>query len=148
MGHAHLTFRKLGVTALAAGALILVAAAPVSATPGTEVQAHELTRSSFGGRDFVVRDITIGPGGSTGWHWHDGTVTGVVKQGTLTHYAATCAVDGVYSAGDLIAEPSGPDHVHVGRNLGTEPVILEVLYADPADKPQAEDAPNPGCPFS
>jgi hypothetical protein len=44
-------------------------------------------------------------------------------------------------------EPSGPQHVHIGRNLGTQPVVLDVLYVDPAGSPLSEDAPNPGCNF-
>jgi quercetin dioxygenase-like cupin family protein len=119
-----------------------------AATPASGVDSHPLTQSSQDGRDFIVRDITINPGGSTGWHWHDGTLVGAVKQGTLTHYAANCTVDGVYNAGDPITEPSGSDHVHIGRNIGATPVILEVIYINPPGKPLAEDAPNPGCPFA
>lgn len=136
------------VTTIAASALLFTATAPATATPGSGVEARELYRSSADGRDFILRDITIGPGGSTGWHWHDGTVIGAVKQGTLTHYSSDyCTVDGVYSAGDSIAEPSGPDHVHVGRNLGSEPVVMWVVYIDEAGAPLSVDAPNPGCPF-
>jgi hypothetical protein len=36
---------------------------------------------------------------------------------------------------------------HIGRNLGSIPVILQVIYVDPIGKPLAEDAPNPGCDF-
>ena len=71
----------------------------------------------------------------------------MVKQGTLTHNASNCAVDGVYNAGDAIVEPAGADHIHIGRNLGTVPTILQVIYVDPIGKPLAEDAPNPGCDF-
>ena len=38
--------------------------------------------------------------------------------------------------------------MHIGRNLGTDPVILQIIYVDPVGKPLAEDAPNPGCDFS
>jgi hypothetical protein len=38
--------------------------------------------------------------------------------------------------------------VHIGRNLGTTPVILEVIYINPAGKPLAQDAANPGCRFA
>jgi hypothetical protein len=67
---------------------------------------------------------------------------------TLTHYSADCSIDGVYNPGDPITEPAGPEHVHLGRNLGTTPLILEVIYIKPAGKPLAEDAANPGCPFA
>ena len=53
-----------------------------------------------------------------------------------------------YNPGDPITEPAGPDHVHLGRNLGTTPLIFEVIYIKPAGKPLAEDAANPGCPFA
>jgi hypothetical protein len=36
----------------------------------------------------------------------------------------------------------------LGRNLGDTPLVLEVVYIMPTGKPLAEDAPNPGCPFS
>lgn len=57
------------------------------------------------------------------------------------------SVDGVYNAGDPVVEHAGSDHVHVGRNQGTVPTILQVAYVDPVGKPLAEDAPNPGCDF-
>jgi quercetin dioxygenase-like cupin family protein len=77
-----------------------------AATPGSGVSSQELTKSSVDGHDYIVRDITIAPGGSTGWHWHDGTLTGTVKQGTLTHYASDCSVDGVYDAAAPGCEPA------------------------------------------
>ncbi|ORW33345.1 cupin [Mycobacterium paraense] len=118
------------------------------ATPDSGVNSQTLNQSSQDGRDFVIRESTIAPGGSTGWHFHDGTLVGAIKQGTLTHYAADCSVDGIYNPGDTLNEPAGPQHVHLGRNLGATPVILEIIYVLPAGKPLAEDAANPGCPFS
>ncbi|MGH7292993.1 MAG: cupin domain-containing protein, partial [Myxococcota bacterium] len=100
------------------------------------------------GHDYITREITIAPGGSTGWHWHDGELIAVVKQGTLTHNMSDCSIDGVYNAGDPVIEPAGPDHVHIGRNLGAVPMVLQVIYVDPVGKPLAEDAPDPGCNFS
>jgi quercetin dioxygenase-like cupin family protein len=107
-----------------------------------------LNQSTLNGHDYITREITITPGGSTGWHWHDGELIAVVKQGTLTHNMSDCSIDGVYNAGDPVIEPAGPDHVHIGRNLGAVPMILQVIYVDPVGKPLAEDAPNPGCNFS
>jgi quercetin dioxygenase-like cupin family protein len=140
--------RHKGMVPLVLVLSLITPLARSTATPGSEVYSHQLTQSSQDGRDFIVRDITIDPGGSTGWHWHDGTLIGAIKQGTLTHYAANCSVDGVYNPGDPITEPAGSDHVHVGRNLGATPVILEVIYINPAGKPLAQDAANPGCPFA
>jgi quercetin dioxygenase-like cupin family protein len=87
-------------------------------------------------------------GASTGWHWHDGRLYGVIKQGTLTHTMAVCSIDGIYQPGDSVAEPSGADHVHIGRNLGSTPVVMQVLYIDPAGSPLSQDVPDPGCGYA
>jgi quercetin dioxygenase-like cupin family protein len=131
----------------AAAALLVSVPAVASATPSSGVSAKILWQTTAGGKDYILREITLAPGGTTGWHWHDGTLYGRVAQGTLTHNMSDCAVDGVYHAGDTIVEPSGSGHVHIGRNLGTAPLVLDVLYVDPAGSPLSEDAPNPGCGF-
>jgi quercetin dioxygenase-like cupin family protein len=121
--------------------------ATASATPSTGVDARILSQATVNGHDYITKEITIAPGGSTGWHWHPGRIYGVIRSGTLTHDFADCSIDGIYPAGAPITEGSGPDHVHVGRNLGSEPVVMWVLYIDDAGAPLAVDAPNPGCPF-
>jgi quercetin dioxygenase-like cupin family protein len=121
--------------------------AEASASPNRGVTSTLLNQSTLNGHDYITRDVTIAPGGSTGWHWHDGELIAVVKQGTLTHHMSDCSIDGVYNAGDPVIEPAGPEHVHIGRNLGSVPMILQVIYVDPVGKPLAEDAPNPGCNF-
>ena len=73
---------------------------------------------------------------------------GVVRQGTLTHNLADCSIDGIYGAGDSITEPGGPQQVHVGRNLGPAPVVLQVVYVVPAGSPLAHDAVDPGCGYA
>ncbi|MEZ0356908.1 cupin domain-containing protein [Mycobacterium sp. SA01] len=122
-------------------------AAPAVATPNSGIEAETLVQSTLNGRDFVTRELTIAPGGTTGWHYHPGQVFGVIKQGTLTHYKGDCSVDGVYNAGDSISEGSGTGYIHEGRNEGPVPVVMWVLYIKPAGSPLAVDAPNPGCPF-
>ncbi len=119
-----------------------------SATSPTGVEATELWRTSSDGTDYVFRQITIAPGGSTGWHWHSGRLYGVIKEGTLTHNLADCSTDGVYPVGDGIFEPSGADHVHIGRNLGSTPLVMQVLYVLPAGGALSEETPDPGCGFS
>ncbi|MFF8865057.1 cupin domain-containing protein [Streptomyces sp. NPDC015139] len=115
--------------------------------PGPGVTARLLARYTVGGTDYTLREITVPPGQSTGWHYHDGPLYGVVKQGTLSHFDSGCASDGVYRAGASIKEPAGPGNVHIGRNLGDVPVVLDVLYVLPHGAPFSEDAPNPGCSF-
>jgi quercetin dioxygenase-like cupin family protein len=134
---------RLRVTLLTLMPLLFPATA--AATPADGVTATVLSQAARDGHDYILREITIAPGGSTGWHWHQGRVYGVIKAGTLTHDAANCTLDGVYNAGDPITEPPGPDHVHIGRNLGNTPLVMWVLYIDPAGSPFADDAPDPGC---
>ena len=125
-----------------------VIATPAHATPGRDVQATELWKRTADAMDYTFEEITIAPGGSTGWHWHTGRLYGVIKEGTLTHYMADCSVDGVYSAGDAVFEQSGQDRVHIGRNEGGAPLVLQVLYVLPARSALSEDAPDPGCGFA
>jgi quercetin dioxygenase-like cupin family protein len=122
--------------------------ATASATPGYGVSAVILSQATFKGHDYVTREITIQPGGGTGWHFHDGRIYGLITQGTLTHYRSDCSVDGVFNPGDTITEVPGPDDVHAGRNFGPTPVVLDVVYINPAGSPLAEDAPDPGCGFA
>lgn len=135
--------------------VVPVATSPAAlATPGTGVEADTTSHTTEDGVDYVVRRITIAPGGSTGWHFHDGQVYGVITEGTLTHYSADCSVDGVYGLDAPIAEESGPEHVHVGRNEGDVPLVMWVTYitaddnpVDGAAPPLSRDVPNPGCSF-
>jgi quercetin dioxygenase-like cupin family protein len=106
-----------------------------------------ISQTTIGDTDYTLREITIPPGQATGWHYHDGPLYGIVKQGTLSHFDSSCASDGVYRAGSPIQEPAGSGNVHIGRNLGNVPLVLDVLYVLPHGSPFSEDAPNPGCPF-
>jgi quercetin dioxygenase-like cupin family protein len=117
----------------------------VSATAGVSVDAVTISQATVNGMDYVTREITIAPGGNTGWHFHNGRVFGVVRAGTLTRTMSDCSnVD--TPAGAAVIEDSGPTHVHIGRNLGPVPVKMWVDYIQPAGAPLAVDAPDPGCP--
>lgn len=137
-----------------AGAVALAVTVAAALTPGVAgataasgVSATESGRAIAAGEEHVLRRITIQPGGSTGWQWHDGTLSVYVEQGTLTHNESDCLSTEVYSSNSSFLEPSGADNVQIDRNLGTTPLVLDVLYVDPANSPLAEDAPNPGCRF-
>jgi len=142
-----LALRAVVVVAAVVAAVLASAIAipPRAGAAGHGVQSNVLWQTSADGTDYVLREITIAPGGSTGWHWHHGRLYGVIKQGTLTHNMSDCSIDGIYQTGDSIAEPSGADHVHIGRNLGSTPLVMQVLYINPAGSPLSEDAPDPGC---
>jgi quercetin dioxygenase-like cupin family protein len=117
------------------------------ATPDIGVTGKVIAQRTVAGKDYILREITIKPGGSTGWHYHDGTLHALVKQGTLTHTGPSCTKTQTYGVGSTFVEPSGAGHAHVGRNLGSTPLVLDVLYVNPAKSPLAEDVPNPGCVF-
>lgn len=134
---------------LAVAVAVLLALVPgvANATPSRGVTAAILAQKTVGDTDYVVREITIQPGGSTGWHWHDGTLYAVIEQGTLTRTMSDCTTTFTHPTGATVVEESGADHVHIGRNLGTTPTVLLVLYVNPHGAPLSEDAPNPGCDF-
>jgi quercetin dioxygenase-like cupin family protein len=138
------TVRWFALLATATVPASMVVCAPASATPGVSIDAVTISQSTVHGVDYITREITIQPGGSTGWHYHDGRVFGVVREGTLTRTMADCT-DVVSPAGSAVTEDSGRDHVHIGRNLGPDPVMLWVDYIEPAGAPLAVDVPSPGC---
>ncbi|MCX4457635.1 cupin domain-containing protein [Streptomyces sp. NBC_01728] len=136
-----------GAVVVGLSAMSLVAGTAYATPPGAGVTAKLLYQTTVGNTDYTLREITVPPGQSTGWHYHDGPLYGFVKQGTLSHFDAGCEPDGTYPAGRTITEPPGPGHVHIGRNEGSVPVVLDVLYVLPHGSPFSEDAPNPGCDF-
>jgi quercetin dioxygenase-like cupin family protein len=144
---------RRGVLVVAGVAALAVVPSAALATPGSGVSATILAKGTSedglkiktkGRTDVVVRTITIEPGGSTGWHYHLGKLIAVVQSGTLTRTMADCSVE-VATAGQSFVEPDGANHVHIGRNLGTEPVVLYVTYLLPEGAPLSVDAPDPGC---
>jgi quercetin dioxygenase-like cupin family protein len=123
------------------------------ATPGSGVTGTILAQGTSAGTlkikakgrtDVIVRSITIAPGGTTGWHYHPGQLIAVVKSGTLTRTLQDCSVE-VSPTGTSFVEPAGSRRVHVGRNLGTEPVELYVTYLVPEGSPLSVDADAPTC---
>lgn len=144
---ARSAFGRMAAAVLGSLTLVVALAGPASATPGHGVTGRTISQKTAGGTDYILREITVAPGGATGWHYHDGTLYALVTKGTFTHNASDCSVDGLYEAGDKILEPAGSGNVHIGRNLGTTPVVLRVLYVLPHGSPLSRDAANPGCPF-
>ncbi|MET9627705.1 cupin domain-containing protein [Lentzea sp. NPDC006480] len=126
-------------------AALLLFSGVASATPSHGVTAKDIAKWSVGDKDYALREITVAPGGATGWHHHDGTLYAAVKKGVLTRTMSDCTTTFVHHRGDTLIEE--PAHVHIGRNLGTEPMVLEVLYVNPAGTPLSRDEPNPGCSF-
>lgn len=100
------------------------------------------------GTDIVMSQITVVPGGSSGWHSHPGGAIVVVKTGSLTVYrsiGSQCQV-ATYGAGQAFVErPRELDDV---LNTGTIPYVLFVTFPRvPQGDSARTDEPNPGtCP--
>lgn len=122
----------------------LISSPTAFATPAINTEVVVISQATLDGVEYITREITIQPGGSTGWHFHDGQVFGVVRSGTLTRTFADCT-DVVSPVGSAVTEESGADHVHNGRNLGPDPVVLWVDYIQPAGTPLSVEVPDPGC---
>jgi quercetin dioxygenase-like cupin family protein len=131
--------------ALTAASAVLAPTSAVATAP-VNVDAVVINQSTVDGVDYITKRITIQPGGSTGWHYHEGRTFGVVREGTLTRTLDDCT-EVVDPTGAAVTEGSGPEHAHNGRNLGTVPVVLWVDYILPAGTPTTFDVPPPpGCP--
>ncbi|WP_053929937.1 cupin domain-containing protein [Streptomyces sp. NRRL S-4] len=146
--------RKALLVGVCVAALGLLPAA-AAATPGSGVSGTVVAKGTSEGKlrikppkgpaDVTFREITVQPGGSTGWHTHSGQLIAVVKSGTLTRTLDDCSVE-VTPAGTSFIEPSGARHRHIGRNLGTEPVVLWVTYLLPEGSELSYDADAVECP--
>ncbi|MET7695214.1 hypothetical protein ABZT06_46230 [Streptomyces sp. NPDC005483] len=116
-----------------------------TAEPPVQNDHHARTTASAGshrGRHRPVprrrAQLTLPPGQSTGRHHHDGSRHGLVQQATLSHLDSGCASDGVHATGSTVTEPSGAGHVHIGRNLSTTDVVLDVPYVLPQAHTRSE----------
>ena len=140
---------KATLLAVALAAVAGAAAAPVSATPPAGVEVVTLSQNIVDGTEYTVTRITVAPGGGTGWHYHPGEVFGFISDGTMTHYDGGCVSDAVYPTGAPVKEGVGPGFVHNGRNEGTAPLVMEVVYINPVGAPKSVEVPAPaGCPVS
>ena len=140
-----------------AGGVTAVGVSPGAATPPSGLAQVPLARGtnvSNGtlplqvGADVAMAQITVDPGGSSGWHSHPGGAVIVVKQGTLTVYRALgsqCQSE-TYSAGQAFIER--PGEVDQVVNTGSTPFVLFVTFPRvPLGASARTDEPNPGtCP--
>jgi quercetin dioxygenase-like cupin family protein len=100
--------------------------------------------------DTAMQQLTIAPGGFTGWHTHPGPTFVAVAdgEGTLYHAMSGCPAT-KYATGAGFMQP--PTEVHNMRNEGTKPLVLWAFYALPpgtataairVDQPQPTECPN------
>lgn len=92
--------------------------------------------------DFVMVEITLAAGGSTGWHSHPGPVFATFAQGTVTIYPASSPCVGEdFSAGQALIEQTGDvDNV---KNHGTTSAVVYGTFVVPHGSPFRIDEPAP-----
>lgn len=138
---------------LAAIAVLALSAARVAATPGFGATSSILAQGVFdpistsqaAGLESVIQDVTIAPGGHTGWHTHPGGTVIIVESGTFSFYNDACVKTDT-PAGRGVVEPGGG--IQLARNeSATVPLVLTVVYFDIAspDGPVRTDAAAPAC---
>jgi quercetin dioxygenase-like cupin family protein len=59
-------------TVVGAATAAMVSTTTAVATPPINTDAVVINQSTVDGIEYLTRRITIAPGGSTGWHYHDG----------------------------------------------------------------------------
>jgi quercetin dioxygenase-like cupin family protein len=145
------------VVLLALASVVALSTGAVHATPPSDLTQVPLARGtnlSTGtiplqvGTDVVMAQITVQPGGSSGWHSHPGGAIIVVKVGSLTVYrsiGSQCQIE-TYSAGQAFIER--PGEVDQVVNTGDVPYVLLVTFPRvPQGESARIDEPDPGtCP--
>ena len=140
--------KHVGPVVVLSAVITLLAGAAALATPPTDFVPEPLARGSLGqldaqgdgvqvttentNADVAVSKVTIGPGGSSGWHHHPGVVLVSVASGTLTQYNEDCD-KAVYATGEGFTE-SG-DHPGIVQNEGNADVVVYVTFIVPSDTP-------------
>lgn len=159
--------RKIFALAAAASALTIGAllVAPAIATPGSGFAPSPIVTGKFGplhtiahkdsrwpswdllfktkaDTDLAVDQLTVQPGGFSGWHSHAGPIYLTVKSGQITWFDANC-VPRTYKAGDSFIEDS--HNTHFVENQTGEVTILIAVAPRPKGAPGRLDEPEPEC---
>jgi quercetin dioxygenase-like cupin family protein len=146
--------RRIAATAIVAALFALTLQGIAIGTPGVGVSGEFLATGTVADHftitargtatDVKVQQLTIAPGGTTGWHTHAGPVIVVVREGTFTvreAHGRHCATR-QYGPGEAFVDP-GHGHVHRGDNLTSAPVLLTATYLLPAGGTARIDADAP-----
>jgi quercetin dioxygenase-like cupin family protein len=138
--------------ALFAGTVIATDASGFAATPLARATLSESVHFNTGEVkfqtkapvDFATNQVTIQPGGSSGWHSHPGVTLVSVASGSVVRYDTDCTAT-VFPTGSAFVEPAG--HVLLVRNeSATTPAVNIVTFIVPTGVATRIDEDNPGCP--
>ncbi len=89
----------------------------------------------------TVTQYSVEPGGTFGWHQHDGPVWVVIVSGALTVYSETCEQQ-IHPAGSAFLDYG--NHTHLGINEDTEPLELYAVFMLPEAGEPRIDMEQPG----
>ncbi len=135
---------KASLTAALVGVVLLAAASgarAVEASTGITVTQFMKTTQSWNGKPLAYpagqaevtgQMVEFAPGAETVWHAHPVPSFGYILEGTLE----VTLEDGtrkVLHQGDGVAETV--NSIHLGRNIGKEPVRVVVFYTGTAGQP-------------
>jgi quercetin dioxygenase-like cupin family protein len=90
------------------------------------------------GREAVMVVVEIPPGGAEGRHSHNAEVFAFVEEGTLTLETEAKPTE-TLKAGDHFY--AAPGQIHQGKNNGSTPVKLHVVFVAEKGKPLTTPAP-------
>ena len=109
----------------------------------TEITANDHYAEIKGPQRLVTQEITLQPGGHTGWHSHGGLALVSVASGALSLYSEHDPCTAItYPAGRGFLDPGG-GHVHIGRNQTAGTTVLHVTYIVPEGAAVRIDTPAP-----
>lgn len=118
---------------------------PLPPTPGvsSDDDPNEWIANFFtsGPTTFQVLDVTLSPGGHTGWHHHPAILLSTMISGSIEWYDAQCNRQ-VYNAGDSWTENTA---IHDVRNVGTTNARFMITYIIAKGQPRRIDEPAPAC---
>src|SRR5215203_5751726 len=139
----------LALLALFVGVALATTPSGVTATPLTRATLGEIkakndgikVQSVPGSADVALVQVTIKPGGSTGWHQHPGVVMVSVASGTVTEYDEDCQPTVIQASQGFV---ESHDEVHLVRNEESAPAVLYATCISPTKIPALRiDAPQP-----
>lgn len=110
----------------------------------TEVEGveAELEADDDEALNYHTLEITLLPGGQTGWHSHPGLELVTVVEGTITVYEEHDPCEGTaFSAGQALIGQAG--HVDVARNESGQNARLIAMIITPDGAPPRIDEPAP-----
>jgi len=113
------------------------------APAGDDEQPNQWVANFFtnGPTTFQVLDVTLIPGGTTGWHHHPAILLSSMISGSIEWYDAQCNKH-VYNPGDSWTETTA---IHDVRNADTTNARFMITYVLAKGQPRRIDEPAPAC---